>query len=49
MVDVAQLAEPQFVELVVAGSNPVVHPNDFTEQRPRKLSLRAGQNPLTCN
>lgn len=29
MVDVAQLAEPQVVVLVVAGSSPVIHPQYY--------------------
>ena len=33
MVVVAQLVEPQIVDLVVTGSSPVDHPNSFLDCR----------------
>ena len=36
MVGVAQLVEPQIVDLVVVGSSPIVHPT-LTARRARKL------------
>ena len=32
LVDVAQLVEPQIVDLVVVGSSPIIHPNDKSNQ-----------------
>lgn len=39
MVDIAQLVEHQNVALVVAGSNPAIHPFNFFKNCARNLTI----------
>ena len=46
MVGVAQLVEPQIVDLVVVGSSPIVHPTPFRNGWDRGLpALDEGETP----
>ncbi len=45
MVDVAQLVEPWIVIPVVAGSNPVIHPNLFKKRSIAQPGSAPGLGP----
>ncbi len=40
MVGVAQLVEPQIVDLAVVGSSPIAHPNNFIDFTGRQIGWR---------